>query len=315
MTKVEKNLAKFLEQGGAKVMGAVVMWALSGVKTPRAELRQAMEDIGLGKAVGKDPRPTRLLGKAVDACRSNAKGLLFRRLGRERWAIVEEVADGEQLGHKHSITLMVTRPDPDKDEWVPEAQMAPEANCDVNYATPDAHGLADRVIAAYEDVRLNASTEDLSKMLTAAMVGTAVTPMLGAVSLRENTGGVYFVPGASVAQVLQLKALVERLGGGSHLTALTLYGDQANLDEAAHAARASFTVKLNELKGELSTFVAEMTEGGKAFTSDHVGTRIKRLDALRERVDMWGGALGDVRAELEGSILEAQESVAEAMGL
>lgn len=315
MTETEKNLAAFLKGGGTKVVGAVVMWSLSGVRVRRHELRAAMTEIGLAKAVPKDPKPERILAKAVDAARAGVRGILFRKTGKREWAIVEETEreDGT-LDHRHVITLLMVKSEKD-DQWSPQANMAPDACFDENYATPEAHALADAVQRHYETAWLYADTEDLSQILTATMMGTAVSPMLGAVSLREGTGGVYFVPGASVPAVLALRALVDGLHGNSHVTALTLYGDESNLAEASLAAKSSFTAKLNDLQGELATFVAEMEAGGKTMTDKHVETRVQRLTALRERVEMWGDALGDVRAELFGSIETATADVAEAMGL
>ncbi len=318
MTDTEKKLGDFFKQGGAKVVGAVVMWSLSGVRVDRQELREALESIGLGKAVPKDPRPTRLLSKAVEATRAGSKGFLFRKLSRSQWAIVAEreydTGDSSKLDHDHVITLrMEQREDMDEDHtkyWVPVFDRVTTSDGIPKRALE----LADAIVAHYEEARLFANTDDVSIILTQAMAGTAVDAGLGAVSLREGTGGVYFVPGCHVETVQRLKAVVDKIGS-SHVTCLTLYGDQENLEEAAHAARASFTAKLNELKGELADFVTTMLDDSKTMTDKHVETRVRRLGALQERVDMWKGALGDVQGELAASITQAQQEVAKAMGL
>lgn len=316
MTETETKLEAFLKGGGTKVVGAVVMWALSQVRVPRAELRAALEQIGLGKAMPRDPQPARILSKAVHACAAGHPGLIFRKLGKEHWAIVEESelklpdGGGTELEHSHCLTLGVREENKGVGDYVPSVTV-------VGDIAPSnaAAMLATRVCAAYEEARLYANTDDLSIVLTTAMAGSNLNPMLAGVNLREGTGGVYYVPAATVKQVLQLQAMVDDLAGGSHVTIFTLYGDQSNLDEAARAARTGFTAKLNDLQGELATFVAGMKAKGKEMTDRHMETRINRLGTLDDRVDMWSDALGDVQAELRAQIEDAKKEVASAMGL
>lgn len=313
MTKTQEQIADYFRTGGKNLIGAVIMWSLASVHAPRQSLRAALEDIGLGKAMPKDPRPQRLLSKAVESARLGAKGFLFRKLSGGRWAIVQESESTTgELEHTHLITLYTTEvEDPAGSYFEPRyTHVAVEA-----FKSKEAEALAHKVQEAYSDARDFANTDDLSGILTSAMGGTDRSPMLGAVSLRQGTGGVYFVPGPKVETVLRLKSLVERLGGSSHVTVLTMHSDAANLEEAAHAARASFAAKLNELQTELATFVAEMKEQKKAMTDRHVETRVRRLDTLRARVDMWNDVLGDVRGELNEQIETAKQEVAEAMGL
>jgi hypothetical protein len=309
MTETESQLADFLKGQGSEVIGAVVMWALSSVRVKRDDLRAELEAIDLGKAMPKDPRPERLLGKAIEMSRSGAKGFLFRKLAKREWALVQEreLEDGT-LELLHTITIGVEK-DEDRDRMVPIAR-------DLEGAEPSAgaYELADAVIINYAEAEDFANTDDLSIVLTQAMGGTDVNPMLGALSLRQGSGGVYFVPGAQVERVRALQRLVGEQGD-SHMTVLTMYGDAANLEEAAAAARSSFTAKLNELRAELLEFVETMKEDGKAMTDSHMQTRVRRLHALQERVDMWGDALGAVHADLVEGIGAAKTEVGKAMGL
>lgn len=314
MTNAEGQLADFFKQGGSNVIGAVVMWALSGVRVNRDDLRAALDEVGLAKAMPKDPRPERLLGKAVEASRAGAKGLLFRKLSKRNWAIVEERenADG-MLDLRHTLTIgveEVTENAAGKDF----KSFRPTLDIVVG-ASVEAQALAGKVREAYWEASLYANTEDLSIVLTQAMSGTDVNAMLGAISLRQGSGGVYFVPGPQVERVRKLQRLVDDLDGGSHVTVLALYGDAGNLEEAATAARSSFTAKLNDLRGELGVFVETMKEGEKEMTDAHVQTRVRRLGALQDRVEVWSGALGDVQAELQTSIEDAKTEVGKAMGL
>lgn len=315
MSETGSKLDAFLKGGGSKVVGAIVMWALSAVRAPRADLRAALELIGLGKAMPRDPTAARILSKAVQACASGHSGLIFRKLGKYNWAIVEEElrlpdGGGVELEHRHVLTLGVREETPGVGDYVPSVTVVGDQG-----PTKLASALASRVCAAYEDARDFASTDDMSVILTTAMAGSDVDAMLGGVNLRQGTGGVYFVPAGTVDKVLQLQAMVEVMAGGSHVTIFTLYGDQGNLDEAARAARTGFTAKLNELKGELGTFVAGMKANDKEMTDRHMETRINRLGTLDDRVDMWSDALGDVQNELRAQIEDAKKQVAEAMGL
>lgn len=314
-TETLSDLQAVFASQGTHMVGAIVMWSLRDVHAERGELRAALEAIGLGVACPRDPKPERILAKAVEACGSGQRGILVRRLSKSTHAIIQErETDSEVLELDHTITMGLATV-----EGVTSAVSKSLAQAEETAGAPEpsdrALALAAKIGAEYDRIRKFANTDDMSVILTTAMLGTYRDNMLGALSLREGTGGVYFVPGSQIPTLVKLQELLHGLPGNSRMTVLSIYGDTANLAETAATARASFTAKLNELRQELGAFVQTLKSGDKEGTESHAETRLRRLDNLRDRVDMWGDILGDVRAELFTGIESAKAEVVKALGL
>lgn len=312
MNDVARQLEQVWKAQGKSVLGAMVYWSLGGVHWERDTMRAQWEALGLGAAIGRDPRPEALLSEAVGKALAGTKALLCRRLSRFSWAIVEELnakaedTKAAKLAHKHVITLAVGA-----DPGLPGVltwELVESA------AAVKSFELLDKIKAAYADLREYACTSDLSTALVEALQGTMRNPMLSAISLRETAGGLYFVPASQVERMQQLADLV-REHTGSRVNVLKLYADESNLATAAEAASASFTAQLNELRGELKAFVAERKAEGAEMTENHLETRVKRLQALGARVDVWADILGDVAGDLRKTIEVAKVEVATEMGL
>jgi uncharacterized protein YlxW (UPF0749 family) len=124
----------------------------------------------------------------------------------------------------------------------------------------------------------------------------------------------YFVPAAQVDRARALAALVNR-STSSSVFVLALYADEANLETAARAAKSSFTAQLNALRQELREFVQERKDAGEEIKESHLETRVRRLQALQDRVGLWTEVLGGVAAELTGSIEAAKAEVAQEVGI
>jgi hypothetical protein len=303
-TTVE-NLESVFAAQGRKVVGAFCYWSLSNVCVARDEWRETMDKLGLGRAVGRSPRPEAVLSDAVGLAKTGVKGVLMRRLDRYSWAVVEEVRTADDvLTHTHVLTLSV-----------PASGGNMQTLAVVPVVGQAAEDVAKKVAAGFDKIVANVLTADLSTMLTTAMHGSTVRPMLGAISLRDRTGGLYLLPSGSVAQAKALAAAVNVLPGGSRVEVLTLYADQENLAAAAASAKASFTTQLNELREELATFVEDIKASGKEVNDRNTDVRLGRLNSLDARVDMWSDVLGDVRSELAASIAAAKAEVVAAMAL
>ena len=312
METIVQNLEAVFAAGGRKVVGAFCYWSLSNVEVNRQLWRDTMESIGLGRAVGREPRAEAMLSDAAHLARSGADGILLRRVDRYSWGIIEEVR-GESdnvLSHSHDLTLTV------QPSAVPVGQrVLVFAVAGAPVAGDQAQRVAAKMVAACENIAQNVLTTDLSTMLTTAMHGSTVRPMLGAISLRDRTGGLYLLPPGSVVQAKALAAAVNALAGGSRVDVLTLYADDENLATAAQSAKASFTAQLNVLREELAAFQAEAKGATKDVTDRNVDVRLGRLNSLDQRVSMWSEVLGDVRAELVASIEAAKADVVAALGL
>lgn len=309
MATTVENLESVFAGQGRKIVGAFAYWSLEGVCVRRDVWRDAMDAIGLGRAVGREPRPEALFSYAVGLAKTGVKGVLLRRLSRYSWAVVEEVrGEGDVLTHAHVITLYV---DPAQPAGGVQASSVEGAG-DAGRAALE---VGVKIGQLYEHIRDHVLTADLSTMLTTAMHGSTVRPMLGAISLRERTGGLYLLPSGSVAQAKQLAAAVNALPGGSRVEVLTLYADAENLATAAASAKASFTGQLNELRAELAAFRELAVAAGTGATDRNVDVRLGRLNSLDERVSMWADVLGDVRAELVAGIEAAKAEVVAALAL
>jgi hypothetical protein len=312
---VAGKLEAVFQAQGQQVLGALVYWSLAGVHWEREAMRAEWNALGLGRAIGRDPRPEALLTDAVYAARAGAKDVIFRRLSRYEWALVEESRTaGDVLAHVHAVTLRVvpaTTPGV-ADRFESEDVAGATASTAERHASTLA--LAAKVERGFADAKEFAGTSDLSNGLTTALHGTTRDALLAGISLREGTGGLYFVPAAQVDRARALAALVNR-STASSVYVLALYADEANLETAAKAAKASFTAQLNALRSELREFVQERKDAGEEIKESHLETRVRRLQSLQDRVGLWTEVLGGVAAELTGSIEAAKAEVAQEIGV
>ena len=299
MTGTEKQLNE-LFGAGDHVIGAIVMWSLSGVRVTRDEFRSELEGIGLGSAMPRDPRPNKALATAVGSVKA-PQSLFPRRLSRDAWAVIRENEIDGVMQHEHVLTIAL-------DDGTAKIAAISVLHDDV------AQTYATKIVARYCEVRRFVDTADVSTVMCSALRGTDVRAGMGAVSLRDRSGGVYFVPGPQVGVVKALKRVVER-HSTSHVTTLVLHGNADNLAEAAKVAGETFTAQLNDLRCGLEAFAAELQDAGKEATDRQIDTRVNHLQVLSDRVGLWSDVLGDVTAELQGKIEEAKRQVAGMLGL
>jgi hypothetical protein len=291
------DLGAFLRAGGTKEIGALVFWSLSGVNIPRDEFRKAFEAHGMGAAVPRAPRHATCLTTAVTGAMVGKKDVFARRLEHNGWGLVVEHhdRDNNELAHKHVATVELEGLKNIRLKW--KFQGKPEQLAKLSVVKPD-------IEARYETARTHLDTSDLSSILVNLMHGTARETLLGAVSLRERTGGLYFVHARRLEDLALVKNTVERLAPKCSITVLTISGSADNLAAAAAAARQSFEGQLKELRDELVQFKAQL--GNKGATEHNITVRANRYDQLNARVELFRDVLGDVALELEMSIASAK---------
>lgn len=307
-----RDQARTLLGQGAHTVAAMCWWSLDGVRVRRADLRAELTALGLGKAVQRDPAPHATLARAVRAADARCEGVVADRVGGRRWALLasrtETAADGETLVlHDHVITL-----------GTQDGELVAAAVPGV--AVTPAVGAAAAIIAEeYRERREWMHGSELGATLVRALRGNGRRSLLGALSLRGRTGGVYLVPAGSLPALRALREVVQRAGKGSDLEIWPIAGDAATLEAASRAVRADVTSQLRELREELQgaateiTAVAEGESDGMAARSCDV--RLARVGVLTERVEMWADALGSSRAELLAQLDAAKAAVREAYGL
>lgn len=295
-----ERLGTYLEAHGTRTIGALVFWTLANVNVGREDFRRAMAEEGLGAAVPRDPRPTTCLTTAVRKAMVGKSDAFVRRLDGGAWGIVLERQDVEdkRLQHAHVASVRVE---------TSELKPTPELKWDVK-ARPGQlerlRSIGGEVQARFVEAMTRLDTSDLSAVMTTSMHGTTRDQLVGAVSLRERTGGLYFVHASKLDVLRRLKAVVERFCPECSIVVMTITGEADNLEQAAQAARQSFVAQLKELQAEVATFRSEL--GGKQPTDRNLTVRANRFKQLAARVELFGDILGDVAGELKTQIDQAR---------
>ncbi len=308
------HLGDFLASGGHQTIGAIVFWSLSGVRIERSELRAAFEEIGMGAAVPKDPRHSASLTTAVHQAAVGKPNVLMRKVAKG-WAVVLESPDPEQparLRHTHAATVVA---DPmelavERRRAAQPERLAPELDWKIQApaeAIAKVLPIAREIEERFIDVRKHLDTSDLSCILVNAMHGTTRDQLLAAVSLRQTSGGLYFVHASKVPALLSLRAAVERLAPKCDLNVLTITGNADNLAAAGKAARQSFLAQLSDLRKEVSEFRASVPLGER--TERSVTTRAAAYQQLAGKVELFRDVLGNVASELGEAISAARVEV------
>lgn len=304
MEAVVSQMQSVLGSAGDKVLGALVFWTLAGVRILRSELREEMGLLGLGGAVGRDPRPEALLAMACQRAQTGRKTVLFRRMDRYRWAIMfGERVEGDELKMEHHVTVCFR----DGQVWLDKVGEPRDLSPDVVNAALAAQRF-------FIEASLYADTSELSETIVGALHGASRDPRLGGISLRERSGGLYFVPATTVDRTQALAAFVTRRAFGQ-LVVLKLHGDAENLAAASMAAKQSFATQLRELREELVAFKAVSQEKGLSPTDRSIEVRVDRLSTLQDRVAMFSDVLGGLRDDLNASIEAAKAEVVRELGL
>lgn len=308
---VATELSDFLSSGGTKTLGALVFWSLSGVNIPRGELRREFTDAGLQAAVPRDPKISTMLTTAVGDAMVGQRDLVARRFGAG-WAVQLEQKDPEDdrvLRYTQILTMVPTvAPTPDgiPIAWKYRGTVAQLARAQV---------VRDAIALKFAQTRDYLNTSDLSTILVNLMHGTSKDTLLGAVSLRERTGGLYFVHAKHLEDARLVREILERLSPKSVITIMTLMGDADNLAAAAAAARRSFETQLKELREEVLEFKATLAKDDKTATDRQVELRTDRYQQLRDRVLLFSDVLGDISGELTREIDAARDALREGLGL
>lgn len=300
-TTTKEKLGAVLSSGGAHTLGAMVFWSLSAVHIRRDEFRARLADLGLDEAMPKDPSPKGALSKTVPTVLTGKRGVLARRVRNGFGLVLERLAnDGRRLDMNHVATvtvadgeLQVTYEEPDSESALTEAQP----------------GLIQALKTEYSQVRDYVQTPDLSEILSTALNGSPHRGLFAALSLRERTGGLYFIHGSHVERAQRFKALVEQLAPHCSITVLTITGDSENLDQTAAVAKTTFAAQLAALKAELVEFTEHLRGSDKSASEYSIATRAERYKELRARVDLFRDVLGDVATDLTGQIEDAKNDM------
>lgn len=286
-----QRVSEVLGAQGLKTIGALVFWTLSGVRIPRAELKEALEALGLGAAMVRQPTAATALAEAVKRTGMGRKGLIFRPMKRD-WALVVERGEGKTLRMSHVATFKVGA-----DERVEVEELA---------RFDELSNLRLAIGAQYEEARDYAHSSDMSAVLCAALQGVGSSMMLGGLSLRQGAGGLYYVSAAKLDTMRSLAAMVHEKAPGCSVEVMTLTGDADNLEAAARNVRGNITTQLRETRQEIQAFVAELKDKGRSARGDSITTRAEVFRQLQGRVELFSDVLGDTMGELKAQVEAAR---------
>jgi hypothetical protein len=288
---------------GTKPLGALVYWnGLANVRIPRGVFRAEFERLGLGTAIGRDPKAEACLSMAASVASSSRKGAAKVKLKEKGTHAVYAVM------MRRDITL------PDHDlrlRLIEEARIAIDRGqpsptptvitADDVAPDDDRDAVIDAVIAEYTDLLANARTEEVSEALMEAMV------LLGGLTLRP---GVYFVPTANLGRLHDLRVFIEAYTSIA-ISAWDISTTDVNAAQTVRDARATFLDKIHELAEECRTYVE--AKGDDELTAKSINTRIRRFQDLDGQVELYADILGDqakqLRTTLEAARAAFQKSV------
>ncbi len=305
--KTVDQIAEVLKGGGLQTIGALVFWTLNGVRLERSAFTSEVDLLGLGAAVPRPSKGYALLSEAVRRVSIGRTDVIFRRTGKQ-WAVVFEKS-GRRILHEHVATLRAVD---NEDGTIKIEACDPDTGAAFTASGVHDDRLVDLVAKIgieVKDRQRNFLTDDLSSMLVTMMHGTARQQLLAGLSLRDRSGGLYFVHASKVEQVKKLSALVQGKCPGSSLVVLTLTGDADNLASAAATARQSITAQLAEIRDEIGEFVAKMKATDGKVQDRNIEVRAARFQSLRDRADLFADLLGEVAGELRAQIDTARDQL------
>lgn len=293
---------------GATSLGTMVFWnGLGNVRIPRSVFRTAMEDMGLGHVVGRDPK--------AEACMSLAAGVVVRRQGKAATPSKIQLKD---KGAFATYAVLMRRdvpgaqPGQDLIQYLEEVrvvldrrQPTPTPTIVTEPAAPDddtRDALIADLVDEYNDTLRNVRTDEASAALSASMQA------LGGLTLRP---GVYFVPARNAPTLESLAAFFE-----AHTTAVIDRWDitetSSNAATAQRSARQRFLDDVAELTRECQAFA---TAKGDDITTKSINARVNRFKELDGKVVLYAEILGDMATDLHGAIDAARKAFAVAIGL
>jgi hypothetical protein len=288
---------------GDRIIGALVYWrALSTVRVPRDEFRDGFRRLGLGKALGRLPKPETLLHRACSrAMASQGKKQVPVKIALKTkgthcvYAVLVRCDDhsapeGARMRYLEDALITLDRGQPNPTPQVVLHHRAEGARTPAEFSHRDR--VIEQALAAYSDLRDNVFTDELSDTLMRAM------GLLSAIPLRT---GVYFAPAVNLVAIRELQAFVAEKTTAS-ITGWEIGESDANRHEAQEDARQSFRHRLGVLVETCREFTDGLTEAAGDIS---VAARARQFKALEAECEVFADILGDYRDDLVASIAAA----------
>lgn len=293
-------------KGSGSLLGWLVYWeGLAGVSIPRTAFRAAMEKMGLGAIIGRDPK--------AEACMSLAAQVVVRRQGKKATPAQIKLKDkGRFSTYAVCMRRDIAGATQERMRWIEEArvvldrgQPSPTPTIVIEPGAPDddsRDALIADLVNEYRDTLSNIRTEEASEALSAAM------GELSGLTLRP---GAYFVPAASGAILVELREYFEAHTRVA-ISCWDIAASSSNAGTAARSARQRFLDDVATLSEECRSFADSR---GEEMTTKSVNARVKRFQELEGKVELYAGILGDLAEDLRGEITASRRQFLAAIGL
>lgn len=293
-------------KGTGGLLGWLVYWeGLSGVRIPRTAFRAALESMGLGDVLGRDPK--------AEACMSIAAKAV---VGRQKKNATPAQIKLKDKGRFSTYAICMRRDQAgatqDRMRWIEEArvvidrsQPSPKPTVVVEPGVPDddsRDSLISDLLSEYQDTLDNIRTEEASEALSASMAH------LNGLTLRP---GAYFVPASAGATLAELREYME-LHTRVLISCWEIGPSSANASTAARSARQKFLDDVAKLGDECREFADSR---GEEMTTKSINARVKRFQELDGRVELYAGILGDLAVDLRTTIDATRKQFLAAIGL
>lgn len=290
---------------GSQPLGALVYWSgIHDVRIPRSTFRSEFERMGLGAAVGRDPK--------AEACLNMAAAVASRRQGKDTTPARVQLKEK----NSHAVYAVLMRRDvavaggESRVRYLEEARVAvdrgqpspsPIVVTASDVAQDDARdALIADMIAEYHDILGNIRTQECSEALMNAM------SLLDGLSLRP---GVYFIPAKHLTRVGELRDFLAA-HANVDLAVWSIAASDANVNQSRRDARAAFLDKVNKLVEECREFAATK---GDELTTRSFNARVKRFNDLDGAAMLYADILGDQISIIRGVIEDARRAFRESV--
>jgi hypothetical protein len=303
-SETKKAITGALSTPQGRLIGAVTFWSLTGMRIRRDNLRSALDGLGFGFAVPKDPKAQKILRMAIEiVSRESPTSVVFDRVSDSKSEVVFAMSDrssssvAEVATYQHRTRLRLDKATGfvTLEDWNDPVLVA--------------------VVAKYRELLDYPTTSEIGLTLINVLRGRGTSLGLCAVNLRGESGGVYFVPEANVDRLNDLANLVDTIGGDGAITVWPIpVGDRA-IAQAVTAATLDFGDRIRVVRADVADLMGSLSSTDELDPDGRrVLARAKAFASISARAEVFGDLLGDLRADLEKDLAALRKVVEDRVG-
>lgn len=254
MNENKRDQVNIYAVDGDRIEAGVVTYFRFSGEVDELELSDAADDNELNEDLLPElPSKSTAMTRAVDACKG--KHTLVRAHEDGGYCIIEEQVEGEDIDFNIECRVKL-----DQNKTL--------------IIEPANHPFADQIRADFFAHQKKYSTTDISKWLVKQL------KRLDAVVLRDQ-GGVYFVPRPSKKEFQRIADTI-RAASKHRIFELPALEAEATVEAVLDALTSEAEACATQMEQELLAMADE--QGGKALGKRALGTRLRVLDGLKEKL-------------------------------